>query len=128
MGYLLYKNVHILCVAASFALFFVRGLWALHAYPASTETWARWLPYAAGALLLASAAAMLGADPRLGWPPWLLLKIALFVLYAALALVIYCYGSSRLRIGLAWLLGIIVFLHATTVAVLKDPLGILSLM
>jgi hypothetical protein len=52
MSYLLLKYTHIVCAAASFALFFIRGIWAIRAYPSVQEPWAKALPHVIDGLLV----------------------------------------------------------------------------
>jgi uncharacterized membrane protein SirB2 len=66
--FLLHKDVHIFSVAASFALFVVRGFWAFRGYPRALEAWVRLLPHMVDAVLLTSALAMLYLQEPKGWP------------------------------------------------------------
>jgi len=125
MSYLLLKNVHIFCVAAGFSLLFVRGLWMLRVYPPASEAWVRMLPHAVDGLLVVSAAYMLFSMPRLEWPAWMITKFALLALYVIMAIVMFR-GATRLQKGVAWVAGMLIYLHITSVAVLKSPLGIAS--
>jgi uncharacterized membrane protein SirB2 len=126
MGYLVFKYLHIFCAAASFALLFVRGFWILSVYPPAPERWVRVLPHVVDGLLILSAVAMLTIGPRLGWPAWLQVKLLLVLVYLGLAGFVFRLGSNRLQKGFGWLLVLVVFLYITTVAVIKHPLGILS--
>jgi uncharacterized membrane protein SirB2 len=125
MSYLLLKNVHIFCVAAGFSLLFVRGLWMMRVYPPAPELWVRMLPHAIDAVLVLSALYMLLSMPRLEWPAWMLTKLTLVVVYVLLA-VMMTRGTSRLQKVLDWVMGMLIYLHMTSVAVLKSPLGIAS--
>ena len=127
MNYLLLKYLHVLCVAASFSLFFVRGMWVMRAYPPAHESWVRLLPHAVDGLLLLSAAGMLATAQGAAWPTWMQVKIGLLVVYIVLALVVFRVGKNRFQKGLAWVLGLCMFLFITTVAVLQNPYGVLSL-
>ncbi len=127
MNYLLLKYVHILCVAVSFSLFFVRGLWMMKVYPPATERWVKILPHVVDALLLASAIGMVAISPLVRWPLWIQAKIALLVVFAALAIASFRLGRGRLIKGSIWLVAALLFLYITTVAVLKQPSGILAL-
>ncbi len=127
MNYLLLKYLHIVCVAVSFSLFFVRGFWVLKVYPPATERWVKTLPHVIDGLLLASAVAMVVISPLMRWPLWMQAKIALLVLYVALALIAFQGRGGRLWKGAAWFVGVLVFLYITTVAVLKEPSGIFVL-
>ncbi len=123
--FLLLKYLHILCVAASFALLFVRGLWLLRAFPVAQETWVRALPHAVDGLLLLTALGMLGQGSGKAWPDWLWAKLGLVVLYAVLSLVVFRVARNRWLRGAAWMAALLVFLFVTTVAVLQNSLGIL---
>ena len=67
MSYLLFKYIHIVCAAASFALFFIRGIWAIRAYPSVQEPWARALPHVIDGLLVFSALAMFSVSFPTAW-------------------------------------------------------------
>ena len=126
MDLLFLKYLHIVSVAASFALFFVRGLWVMRSYPDSQEKWIRTLPHVVDGLLVLSAVAMLAMSPLKGWPgDWLTVKLALIVIYVALRLYLVRGARTLTTKMLVWLLALLVFLFITTVAVLRNPLGIL---
>jgi uncharacterized membrane protein SirB2 len=129
MNVILLKYVHIVAVAASFALLFVRGLWVMRSYPSPQESWVRVLPHVVDAVLVGSAVAMLLATQKLGWPgAWMTLKLTYIALYAALALVVLRLSKGIVLKILTWLAAMLVFLFVTTVAVLRHPLGIFSLL
>lgn len=128
MSFLFFKYLHIVSVAAAFALFFVRGLWAMQSYPDSQESWVRVLPHGVDAAIVLSAIALLAMSPN-GWPgDWLAVKLALIVIYVVLALYLFRVARALATKLLAWLLGLLVFLFITTIAVLHHPLGILSVL
>lgn len=126
MSYLLFKYIHIFCVAASFALFFIRGLWTIRGYPAPQETWVRLLPYVADGLLLLSAMGLIAFTPRWEWTTWVELKFAMIVVYVVLVLMVFREGRPRWQKSLLWVLALLLFLQITSVAVLKLPGGIFS--
>lgn len=127
MNFLFLKYLHLVTVAASFALFFVRGIWVLRSYPDSEEKWVRVLPHVVDAVLVLSAVAMLAVSPLKGWPGnWLTVKLALIVVYVAFSL--YLFGRARAfatRI-LVFVPALLIFLLVTTIAVMRNPLGIFS--
>ena len=123
--YLFLKYLHILCVAASFALFFVRGLWVMRTYPPASERWARIMPHAVDGLLVLSAVAMLATAPRL--EGHMAMKLGLLVPYIGLAVLVFRAGTPRLLKAVAWIFGLLLFLYITTVAVLQQPMGVFSL-
>ena len=128
MNYLLLKYIHILCVAVSFSLFCVRGLWILKVYPPAPERWVRALPHVIDTVLLASALSMVVISPLVRWPLWIQAKLALVAIFVALALATFRSGAGRLFKGGLWLLAALLFLYITTIAVLKEPGGILTLL
>lgn len=125
--FLLLKYLHILCVAASFALLFVRGLWLLRSFPAAQENWVRMLPHAVDGLLVLTAVAMLATSNK-AWPDWLWVKFGLILVYAVLSVLVFHVARNRWQRGIAWIAALLVFLFITTVAVLQNPSGILILM
>ena len=129
MSFLLIKYVHITSVAASFALFFVRGFWVMRSYPQPQEPWVRILPHLVDGLLVASAIGVFILSPQKGWPgDWLTVKLALIVLYVGMAQYLFHVARAIVIKALVWLLALLVFLFVTTIAVLHDPRGILSVL
>jgi uncharacterized membrane protein SirB2 len=128
MSLLLFKYLHILSVATAFALFFVRGLWVMQSYPDSQERWVRVLPHAVDAVLVLSGIAMLAMLPAGRTGEWLAVKLALVVVYALLALYLFRVAQSFATKASAWLLGLLLILFITTIAVLGNPLGIFSVL
>lgn len=123
------KYLHIVSVAASFSLFFMRGLWMMQSYPDSQEKWVRLLPHGVDTVLVLSAMAMLAMSPLNGWPgDWLTVKLALLVAYVSLSLYVFRGARALAARILAWLLALFVFLLVTTIAVLRNPLGIFSVL
>lgn len=128
MSSLFLKYLHIVAVAAAFALFFVRGLWVMQSYPDPQERWVRVLPHAVDGVVVLSAVAMLVMSPK-GWPgDWLTVKLVLIAVYVVLALYLFRAARALATKFLAWLLGLLAFLFVTTIAVLHHPLGILSVL
>jgi uncharacterized membrane protein SirB2 len=76
MSYLALKYVHVACVAISYVLFFVRGIWMMHVSSLLARRWVRIMPHVVDTLLLASAIAlsvMIGQYPFT--TPWLTAKV-----------------------------------------------------
>ena len=126
--FLLLKYLHIVCVAASFSLLFLRGLWLLRAFPAAQETWVRMLPHAVDGLLVVSALAMMSLGSSKVWPDWLWAKFGYIVVYAVLSVLVFRLAGKRWQRGIAWAGALFMFLFITTVAVLQSPLGIFSVL
>ena len=128
MNYLTLKYLHIVCVAASFALFFMRGIWVIRSYPPAQETWVRVLPHAIDGLLLASAFGLIFLGPSTVWDSsWMAVKLILVLLYVTMSLVLLRISMRALQKTAVWSLALLIFLFATTVAVLHHPLGIFLL-
>jgi uncharacterized membrane protein SirB2 len=122
--YHLTKSVHGLCALASFALFFMRGVWMLRASPQLSRRWAKILPHAIDTLLLASAIAltlMLREYPLTD--AWLSAKLVGLLVYIGLGLVALRYGKTRGVRAAAWIGALAIFLYIVSVALAHDPLG-----
>lgn len=124
--YLALKYLHIVCVAASFALLFVRGLWVLRAFPPAPEAWVRVTPHVIDGILIVSAIGMLLVGGARGWPDWLSAKLALAGLFVVLTVAVFRLARSRLAKAVFWFAAMLVFLFITTVAVLQHPAGIFN--
>jgi len=128
MNFLLLKYIHILAVAASFALFFIRGVWLLQSYPPAPERWVRILPHVVDGLLVASALGMLAMAPATAdYKGWMPVKLALIGLYVFLVVFVIRLAKAKWQRFAAWLLALMVFLFVTSIAVLRNPMGIISL-
>ncbi len=92
------------------------------------EPWVRAIPHITDGLLLLSAIGMLLTANGLAWPDWLQVKLALLVVYVILVTVVFRWGKNRLQKGLAWVVGLALYLFVTSVAVLQHPRGALSLL
>ncbi|BBI99803.1 SirB family protein [Ferrigenium kumadai] len=122
MEAVLLKHLHISCVALSYSLFFVRGVWMLRGTLAQQGRWVRIVPHVIDSVLLGSAVALavqLGISPMSA--PWLLAKIVALLLYIALGAVALKRGTTqRIRLA-AWLAAQAVFFYIVSVAVTHDP-------
>jgi uncharacterized membrane protein SirB2 len=129
MSLLFLKYLHVVAVATTFALFFVRGLWLMQSYPESQEKWVRALPHIVDGVLVLSALGILITSPLKGWPgEWLTLKLLLAVVYFALVLLLFRWARTLTTKILIWLPTLVLFLYITTVAVLHHPRGIFSVL
>lgn len=116
------KHLHVTCVALSYALFFLRGVWMLRGMLAQQGRWVRIVPHMVDSVLLASAIALavqLGISPMNA--PWLMAKIVALLLYIALGAVALRRGrTQRIRLT-AWLSAQAVFFYIVSVAMTHDP-------
>lgn len=129
MNFYFVKYLHLVAVAASFALFFIRGIWVLRAYPRPEEQWVRVLPHVVDGLIVVSGATLVALLWQRGWPgDWLGWKLGFLLGYALLALVMLRLGKRRWQKALAWLAAMALFLFVATVSVLHHTLGIFSVL
>ena len=119
--YLALKAVHVACVAVSYGLFFVRGIWMIKGSSMLERRWVRVLPHVNDTLLLASAIAMaVGSSQYPLQQPWLTAKVMGLVLYIILGMVALRPGRDRaVRIG-AWLVAQLVFFYIVAVALTRS--------
>ena len=128
MDYVTLKFVHVSCVAASYTLFFVRGVWMMRGSPLLAARWVRVVPHVVDTLLLASAitlAVIIGNAPVTHG--WLTAKVIGLVLYIGLGTVALKRGRTRaIRIG-AFVAALVVFGYIVAVAITKSPWGYAAL-
>jgi uncharacterized membrane protein SirB2 len=116
------KYVHLAAVAASFALFFIRGVWMVLGSVQLSQRWLRVVPHVNDTVLLAAGiwlAFMLREAP--GASSWLTAKIVALPVYIALGILALRPGRTKaVRIG-AWLAALAVFGYIVGVAVTRSP-------
>lgn len=125
--YPLLKSAHVACVAASLALFVLRGAWMLRAPDRLRLTWVPVVPHVVDTLLLASAialAVLLRIDPLAHG--WLAAKIAGLVAYIALGTVALKRGRTRAVRGAAFAAALAVYAYIVSVAIAKSAAGPLA--
>lgn len=119
------KLIHVSCVALSYSLFVLRGVWMLRDSAMLRRGWVRIVPHVVDTLLLASAI-LLCLQLRLypGADPWLTAKVLALVVYIALGTVALHRGrSKRTRLG-AWLAAQGVYFYMVAAALTHSPLPI----
>jgi uncharacterized membrane protein SirB2 len=122
VSYTLLKHLHVSCAAASYALFFMRGIWMLRDAPVMRRRWIKIVPHAIDTVLLASAVALawtIGQYPFADG--WLSAKVAALLLYIALGFVALKYGRNRRERLAAWLAAQAMFGYIMLVALNRDP-------
>lgn len=116
------KHIHITCVALSYSLFFLRGIWMLRDSSLLQQRWVKIAPHMVDTLLLASAIALawqLGISPFSA--PWLGAKIVALLFYIVIGAYALKRGrTKRIRLT-AWLAAQLVFFYIVGVAVTHDP-------
>ena len=127
MDYAALKLIHQSAVAISFAGFFARGIGMLRKAAWVRNRAARTLPHAVDTILIVSAvwlAWILRLSP--GNAPWLTAKIAGLLAYIALGMVALRFGRTKAVRAGAWVAALLVFGYIVSVAVTKDPRGMLT--
>ena len=123
MDYASLKIVHVSCVAASYALFVVRGIWMMRESSHLQHRWVRIVPHLVDTLLLASAVALAVMSHQ--YPlanGWLTAKVAGLLIYIGLGTVALKRGRTRRVRVTAWLAAQAVFFYIVAVAIMRQPL------
>ena len=122
MTYLVLKQLHLVTIALTLALFLVRGGWMMAGSPRLQARWVRIVPHVNDTLLLASGiglAVMLQQYPFVHG--WLTAKFLALILYIVLGTVALKRGRTRsVRIA-AWIAALLVFGYMLAVARTHAP-------
>ena len=122
MSYVLLKYVHVTAVIASFALFFLRGLWMMAAPGKLAARWVRVVPHVIDTVLLVSAIALAAMTAQYPFvQPWLTAKVLALLAYILLGTVAIRRGRTRRVRIVAWILALVVFGYMVAVAHTRDP-------
>jgi uncharacterized membrane protein SirB2 len=127
LGYTTVKTIHMSAVAVSLCGFFARGLGTLRGAAWVRSRVARTLPHVIDTVLLASAIAlawMLRINPLDA--TWLLAKIIGLLVYIALGIVALRPGRPARVRAAAWGAALVVFAYIVSVAITKNPAGLLA--
>lgn len=123
MEYNALKQLHVICVALSYAGFFVRGIWMMRDSPLLARGWVRVLPHVNDTVLLASAIAMAVMIRQYPFThAWLTAKLLALVVYIALGTVALTYGPTRAARVTAWIAAQGVFGYIVLVALTRQAL------
>ena len=124
--YVLLKHSHLLLIALSFLLFFVRGILMMRQAPGANHRAFLIAPHVVNLFLIGSGvalAAMLQITPA--GQPWLMAKLAALVVYIMLGVMTFKHPNLALR-KVFWLLALVVFAYMVSVARSKNPMGFLA--
>jgi len=123
IDYATLKLMHVSCVAASYALFVLRGAWMLMESPRLGQRWVRIAPHVVDSALLASAIALVVTTRQYPLAAgWLTAKVVALLVYIGLGMVALRLGRSRgVRIT-AWLAAQAVFFYIVCVALTRNVL------
>ena len=126
MDYPFVKWIHESAVALSFIGFFARGIGMLTEAAWVRGRAARTSPHVVDTILLLSGVAlawMLRLSPLDA--PWFLAKLAGLVVYVGLGTIALRRGRTPRQRMMAWIAALITFGYIVSVALTKDPLGLL---
>lgn len=123
MSFLLLKIVHVSCVAGSYMLFMLRGIWSLNGSPIMRRRWVGIVPHVVDTLLLASAIALTFSIEQYPFvDAWLTAKVIGLLLYIGLGFVALRFCRSKTIRLSAWLAAQAVFAYIVLVAISHDPM------
>jgi len=128
MGYLLLKQVHVACAVLSVAGFALRGALMIRDSGLLQARFARVAPHVVDTLLLASALALSWLSGQFPFAQgWLTAKLLALVLYIVLGTIALKRGrTKRVRVAAFWL-AMLTVLYIFSVALTRDPLGLLRI-
>jgi uncharacterized membrane protein SirB2 len=122
MNYPLLKMVHVACVAASYALFLLRGMWMIRGSALLQQRWVRIVPHLVDTVLLGSAVALAIAIGQYPFTDnWLSAKVAGLLLYIVLGSIALKRGRTRRIRVISWIAAQAVFFYIVAVAMTRRP-------
>ncbi len=122
MDFATLKAVHLLCVAATYTLFVLRGVWMMRESPNLRKRWVLIAPHVIDTLLIASAVAMAMLIRQYpGSSDWLTAKLIALLVYIALGTMALKRGRTRRQRIAAWIAAQAVFFYIVAVAVTHNP-------
>lgn len=120
------KHVHVTCVALSFTLFFLRGIWHLRQAAVIRQPWVRVVPHIVDSILLTAA---IGLALILRQYPfadgWLTAKVLALLLYIGLGMIAFRFAKDRKQQFAAWFAALCVFAYIVVVALSRSALPVL---
>ena len=122
MSFLLLKTVHISCVASSYILFFLRGIWSLNGSAIMSQRWIKVVPHVVDTLLIVSAITLAFSIHQYPFvDAWLSAKVIALLLYIGLGFVALRFGRSKTVRLSAWVMAQLVFAYIVLVAINHNP-------
>ena len=126
--YLTLKYVHVACVLASGAGFFLRGLFMLAERPPGDSVWMRIFPHLVDTVLLGSAIALAVISSQYPFAQnWLTAKLIGLVVYIGCGMMALKRGKSRATRAAFFVAALLVYAYIVSVALTRNPLGVLAL-
>jgi uncharacterized membrane protein SirB2 len=122
MVYAAVKQLHVAAVVASWALFFLRGVWMIADSPRLKARWVRVVPHVNDTVLLLAGVYL---ATLVGLQPWIVAKLVALVAYILIGMVAITRGKTKAVRIAAWIAAQCVFLYIVAVALRKNPLPLL---
>jgi len=123
MDYASLKITHVSCVAISYVLFVLRGIWMMRESAMLRRRWVKIVPHLVDTLLLASAVALAVMSHQYPLADgWLTAKVVGLLIYIGLGTVALKRGKTRRMRVMAWLAAQAVFFYIVAVAIMRQPL------
>jgi len=115
--------IHVTCVATSYALFVLRGIWMLLCPGMLLLRWVRVVPHVVDTALLGSAVAMALMIRQYPFvSDWLTAKLLALLLYIVLGSIALKRESTLKQRVSAWLAAQAIFFYIVAVALTRNPL------
>lgn len=127
-AYVVLKHLHVTCVILSVTGFLLRGLLMLRESPLLGRRWVRTVPHLNDILLLAAAIGLSVITAQYPFVHgWVTAKIFGLIAYIILGSVALKAGRTKDVRVTAWLVALGCFGYIVSVALTKNPLGVLAL-
>lgn len=115
--------IHVACVAASYALFFLRGVWLMQDSSMLRRRWVKIVPHVTDTLLLVSAIVLaIGIQQYPFVDAWLTAKVIGLVFYIGFGMMAFRFGKTMRAKITAWVAAQLVFFYIVAVARTHNPL------
>lgn len=122
------KMIHVACVAASYALFFLRGVWLMQDSSMLRRRWVKVVPHVTDTLLLVSAIVLaVGIQQYPFIDNWLTAKVIGLVFYIGFGMIAFRFGKTMRTKITAWVAAQLVFFYIVAVARTHSPLPFLAM-
>ena len=117
------KIFHVACVAISYALFFLRGVWLMQGSSMLRRRWVKVVPHVTDTLLLLSAIVLaIGIQQYPFIDNWLTAKVIGLVFYIGFGMIAFRFGKTMRTKITAWVAAQLVFFYIVAVARTHSPL------
>ncbi len=116
------KYLHVIAVALSGTLFFIRGIWMLADSPWLNRLWVRVVPHVIDTILLLSAVALMLILQQYPFVhAWLTAKVMALLLYIGVGMIAIRHGKKKSVRAVAWITALLLFAYIVIVAWRHDP-------